>query len=190
MTEPRTPDYEPASPGMPRWVPVLIGALLVVMAGLAVFTGLRYREPDTLTERVQPRRERRAASAPPGEPVAGASRVMHGRDGEATPTASAPVTGEARAVITGGPGGVQSTVRIWARRGMVLQVTPADAMVYVNGLLIGQANQFDTTDEIYDFAEPGSYTVRIVSPAGAEKTFIVTAADDAQQDVATIAGAL
>lgn len=190
MTEPRTPDYEPASPGMPRWVPVLIGALLVVLAGLAVFTGLRYREPDTLTERVHPRHERHDTFAPPGEPQAGASRVMHGSGGEDAPTASAPVTGDARAVITGGPGGVQSTVRIWARRGMVLQVTPEDAMVYVNGLLIGQANQFDTTDEIYDFAEPGSYTVRIVSPAGAEKTFIVTAADDAQQEVATIAAAL
>lgn len=174
---------------MPRWVPVLIGGLLVVLASLAVFTGLRYREPDTLTERVQPRRER-DTFAPPGEPSAGASRVMHGNDAEITPAANEPVTGDARAVITGGPGGVQSTVRVWARRGMVLRIAPPDAMVYVNGLLIGQANQFDTTDEIYDFAEPGSYTVRIVSPAGAEKTFIVTAASDAKQDVATIAATL
>ena len=40
---------------MPRWVPVLIGVILVVMAGLAVYTGLRYRDDDTLTEHVRPR---------------------------------------------------------------------------------------------------------------------------------------
>jgi hypothetical protein len=173
---------------MPRWVPVLIGVLLVLLAGLAVYTGLRYREPD-MSQHVRTRPEGRDTFAPPGEPGAGASRVMNGASGEA-PVANAPVSGEARAVISGGPGGVQATVRIWARRGMVLAVTPEDAMVYVNGVLVGQANQFDTTDEIYDFAEPGSYTIRIVSPAGTEKTFIVTAADDAKQDVATIAAAL
>lgn len=189
MTEQPTPEHEPASPGMPRWVPVLIGVLLVLLAGLAVFTGLRYRAPDPLTETPQ-RRERQDAFAPPGEPSAGASRVMHGSDGEITPEANTPVTGESRAVISGGPGGVQATVRIWARRGMVLQVKPDDAVVYVNGLLIGQASQFDTTDEIYDFAEAGSYTVRVVSPAGKERTFIVTAADDAKEDVATIAATL
>ncbi|HYK00963.1 MAG TPA: hypothetical protein VE974_04350 [Thermoanaerobaculia bacterium] len=197
MTEPQTPEpphlsgtdpdggYEPASPGMPRWVPVLIGGLLVVLAGLAVFTGLRYRDSNTMSEHVQPRREKSQVFAPPGEPDAGASRVMHG-EADVTPNANAPVTGQARAVITGGPGGVQTTVRIWARRGMVLEVTPPEAMVYVNGLLIGHANQFDTTDEIYDFAEPGSYTVRIVAPSGTEKTFIVTAATEAEQDVARI----
>jgi hypothetical protein len=202
MTEPQTPEpprlsgdgsdgtepdggYEPASPGMPRWVPVLIGGLLVALAALAVFTGLRYRDSNTMTEHVPLRRERPTASAPPGEPGAGASRVMHG-EADVAPNANAPVTGQARAVITGGPGGVQSVVRIWARRGMVLDVTPADAMVYVNGMLIGHANQFDTTDEIYDFAEPGSYTVRILAPSGAEKTFIVTAANEAEQDVARI----
>jgi hypothetical protein len=204
MTEPQTPEpprlsgdglpdahsdvdgYEPASPGMPRWVPVLIGMLLVVLAGLAVFTGLRYRESNTMSEHVQPRRERSTAYAPPGEPGAGASLVMQGQGSDNAPAANQPVTGQARAVISGGPGGVQSTVRIWARRGMVLTVTPPEAMVYVNGMLIGQASQFDTTDEIYDFAEAGSYTVRIVSPAGKEKSFVVTAADDAEQDVAEI----
>jgi hypothetical protein len=206
MTEPRTPEppllsgdgshgdgshepdggYEPASPGMPRWVPILIGGLLVALAALAVFTGLRYRDSNTMSEHVEPaKRQPSQVFAPPGEPGAGASRVMHG-EADITPNAGAPVTGQARAVITGGPGGVQSTVRIWARRGMVLEVTPAEALVYVNGMLIGHANQFDSTDEIYDFAEPGSYTVRLVAPAGGEKTFIVTAADEAEQDVAHI----
>lgn len=34
-----------AAPPMPGWVPVLIGVLLVLIAGLAVWTGLRYRHP-------------------------------------------------------------------------------------------------------------------------------------------------
>jgi len=88
-------------------------------------------------------------------------------------------------VISGGPGGVQTTVRMWARRGMVLNVIPEDAMVYVNDLLIGQVRQFNTMDEVYDFAAPGSYTIRIVAPSG-EKTFVVTAAEDAKQEVARI----
>ncbi len=191
MTEHRAPDpeqppdtgYEPASPGMPRWVPVLIGGVLVALAGLAAWTGVRYRETGTIAEHVQPRRAQETArSAPEGEPAAGASLVMP----DQIPGANEPVAGEARAVITGGPGGVNATVRIWARRGMLLEVQPPESMVYVNEMLIGHANQFDTADEIYDFAAPGSYNVKIVAPEGATKNFIVTAADDAEQDVVRI----
>jgi len=194
MTEQPTPDApqppeEPSGTPMPRWIPVLIGLVLVTIAGLAVFTGLRYRNADTLTEQVAPRRER-TTNAPPGEPGAGASLVMSGNDGDMTPAANEPVTGNARAVIEGGPGGVSSTVRIWARRGMVFNVLPEDAMVYVNEMPIGQVLQFNTMDEVYDFAAPGSYTVRVVAPSGAEKTFIVTAADDAKQEVARISAKL
>lgn len=199
MTEQRTPD-DPAQPVtsepdlsaepqpalLPRWVPVMIGAILVVLAALAVFTGLRYRESGTMADHVPVRRERSTTPAPPGEPGAGASLVMHGNDGDTTPAANEPVTGAARAVVTGGPGGVQSTVRIWARRGMVLNVLPEDAMVYVNDVPIGEVSQFNTMDEVYDFAAPGSYTVRVVAPDGTEKTYIVTATDDAKQDVARI----
>lgn len=194
MTEQPTPEQgsapEPETLPLPRWVPVFIGAILVLMAGLAVFTGLRYRDGDTLTRHVQPRRDRGMTSAPPGEPGAGASLVLHGAEGETTPAASAPVRGQARAVISGGPGGVASVVRIWARRGMVLNVLPEDALVYVNDMPIGQVNQFNTMEEVYDFAEPGSYTIRIVAPGGAEKTYIVTAADDAKQDIARISAKL
>lgn len=175
---------------MPRWVPVLIGAILVIMAGLAVYTGLRYRDDDTLTSQVRPQRDRGMTAAPPGEPGAGASLVMHGSEGDATPAAKPPVEGEARAVISGGQGGVQSTVRIWARRGLLLEVTPAESMIYVNDLPIGQARQFDTMDEIYEFAAPGSYTIKVVAPDNQQKTYIVTAADDAKQDVARIQAAL
>jgi hypothetical protein len=89
-------------------------------------------------------------------------------------------------VITGGPNGVTSVVRIWARRGMVLHVVPDDAAVYVNDMLIGQASQMNTMDEAYEFAEPGSYNVKLVAPSGAEKLYVVTAANDAKQDVAQI----
>jgi hypothetical protein len=181
------PGHVPDEPSvMPRWVPILIGAILVLMAGFAVYTGLRNRN-DTLVGQVRPQREQRAtAPAPPGEPGAGASLVQHGGEGENTPAANEPVQGQSRAVVTGGPGGVNAVVRIWARRGMVLNVLPDDAMVYVNDILIGQAAQFNTMDEAYEFAAAGSYTVRLVGPNNAQKTYVVTASDDAQQDVARI----
>jgi hypothetical protein len=176
---------------MPRWVPVLIGAILVAMAGLAVYTGLRNRDNDTILAHVRPRRQQQANTpAPPGEPGAGASLVLHGASGENTPAANEPARGQSRALVTGGPGGVSSVVRIWARRGMVLNVLPDDTMVYVNDLPIGQAKQFNTMDEAYEFAAAGSYNVKLVAPSGAEKTYIVTASDDAQQDVARISLAL
>jgi hypothetical protein len=192
MTEPNPESQPPepeTSPPMPRWVPILIGSVLVVMAALAVYTGLRYRDDNTLTEQIHPRTQRGMTAAPAGEPGAGASLVMPGEE-DSTPAANAPVQGSSRAMISGGPGGVETTVRIWARRGMMLDITPSDAMVYVNNIRIGQASQFDTIDEIYDFAAAGSYTVRVVAPDGKQKTFIVTAADDAKQDVARIKAAL
>jgi hypothetical protein len=199
MTDP-TPDSPPDSPQpdqpesapMPRWVPMLIGAVLVLMAALAVYTGVRGRYQDTLVQKVPPQHEPQSMTpAPSGEPEAGASLVMHGNEGDSTPTANTPVEGNARAVIHGGPGGVESTMRIWARRGMLLQITPAESMVYVNDLPIGHAAQFDTVDEIYDFPAPGSYTVKVVTPDNKQqKTYIVTAADDAKEDVAYIKAAL
>lgn len=175
---------------MPRWVPVLIGVILVAMAGFAVWTGLRNRDDDTILAHVRPRRPQQASTpAPPGEPGAGASLVLHG-DGENTPAANEPVRGQSRAVVTGGPGGVTSVVRIWARRGMVVNVFPEDTMIYVNDLPIGQARQFNTMDEAYEFAAAGSYNVKLVAPSGAEKVYVVTATDEAQQDVARISAQL
>jgi hypothetical protein len=184
--------HEPATAGMPRWVPVLIGVILVAMAALAVYTGLRNREDDTLLAHVRSSRRQQPTTspAPPGEPGAGASLVLHGESGENTPEANEPVRGQSRTVVTGGPGGVTSVNRIWARRGMVLNVLPDDTMVYVNELPIGQANQFNTMDEAYEFAAAGSYNVKLVAPNGTEKTYIVTASEDAQQDVARISAKL
>src|SRR5688572_18243924 len=91
---------EPAGPPMPRWIPVLIGLVLVAIAGLAVFTGLRNRDDGTMAEHVRPRTDRRANTpAPPGEPGAGASLVLHGASGENVPAANEPVQGQARTVI-------------------------------------------------------------------------------------------
>jgi hypothetical protein len=183
---PPQPEPEETPAPMPRWIPILIGAVLVTIAGLAVLTGVRFRDEAPLGGAVKERRERTTTPAPPGEPGAGASLILHGQEGDTTPAANEPVEGRARAVITGGPQGVQSVVRIWARRGMVLNVLPEDALVFVNDVPIGQVNQFNTMDEVYDFAQPGSYTVRIVAPSGAESKFIVTASDDAKQEIARI----
>ncbi|HUP59440.1 MAG TPA: hypothetical protein VNA69_03355 [Thermoanaerobaculia bacterium] len=166
-------------------MPVLIGAVLVVIAALAVVTGLRYRE-DTLTDHVPPQRERTSARSPQDEPGAGASLVMP----ESTPEANEPMPGQSRAVISGGPEGIESATRMFARRGMLLNVLPDDAMVSVNDVLIGQVRQFNSMDEVYDFAEPGSYTVRIAAPSGVTKTFIVTVSDDAKVDIARISARL
>lgn len=176
---------------MPRWVPVLIGVILVLMAALAIYTGLRNRDDDTILAHVRSRRQQPSnTAAPPGEPGAGASLVLHGSAGDNTPAANEPVRGASRAVVTGGPGGVASVVRMWARRAMLLNVTPRETMVYVNDVPIGEASQLDTTDEAYEFAAAGSYTVKLVAPSGAERTYIVTAADDAPQDVVKIAADL
>lgn len=172
---------------MPRWVPVLIGAVLVIIAAFAIYTGLRSRDEGTLLAHVPARRQRQANTpAPPGEPGAGASLVLHGAQGENTPDANEPVQGQSRAVVSGGPGGVTSTMRAWARRGMVLNVLPEDAMVYVNDTPIGQVSQLNTMDEAYEFAAAGSYTVKLVAPDGGEKTYVVTASEDAKEDVVRI----
>ncbi len=192
MTEQDTEqsDAPQKSSGMPRWIPVLIAALLVSMAGLAVYTGLRERDDAPLLAKVRPRQDRVANTpAPSGEPEAGASLVLHGEQGEA-PAANEVVKGQARAVVTGGPGGVSAVVRIWARRGMVLNVLPDNTMIYVNDLPIGTAAQFNTMDEAYEFAEAGSYTVKLVPSTGTGKTYIVTASVDAPNDVARISADL
>jgi hypothetical protein len=173
---------------MPGWVPALIGVLLVTMAGLAVFTGLRYRQSGGMTRLIHTRRPvtKTMASAPPGEPAPGASLLYPG-DAENVPVANEPVTGRARAEITGGGAeGITSTIRIWARRGMMTNVVPDDALIYVNNLPVGQAKQFATMDEVYDFAAPGSYTIRLVAPGFKERQFVVTAAENARQEIARI----
>jgi hypothetical protein len=184
--EPHRPDETPA---MPRWVPGVIGIVLVAMAGLAVYTGVRYRTPTLANGVVKSRRPARAMTSgagAPGEPEAGSSLMFPGDAADNAPTAHDAVTGRARAEITGTGHGITSTVRIWARRGMMTNVVPEDAMVSVNDLVIGQAKQFDKPDEIYDFPAPGSYTIHISAPGYKDQQFIVTVADDAKQEIARL----
>lgn len=180
------PEPEPETVPMPAWVPMLIGVVLVALAALAVFTGLHYRN-NTLTGVVHARSApaNSHSPAPPGEPEAGASLMFPGEGGDNTPSAHPAVAGRSRAVITGsGSGGVQGTVRVWARRGMTTTVTPPDALVYVNDVPVGQANQLATTP--YEFPQPGSYNVRITAPGFADRNFVVTAADSAKEEIARI----
>ena len=68
MTEEPHPQDEP--PVMPRWVPGVIGIVLVAMAALAVYTGLRYRTPMLANGIVKSRRPARAmtgGAGPPGD---------------------------------------------------------------------------------------------------------------------------
>ena len=161
---------------MPRWVPIAIGIVLVTLAALAVLTGMRYRD-QTLVRIVQPHQRpvRATAPAPPGEPEPGASLMFPG-DAANVPPAHADVAGRAGSQV----------VRMSARRGLRTNVTPSDAIVYVNDVAIGQANQFDSETEEYDFAAPGNYTIRLIAPGYKERTFIVTADENAKAEVAAL----
>ncbi|MGA7615317.1 MAG: hypothetical protein WBX15_09055 [Thermoanaerobaculia bacterium] len=187
-------EEEPAGATLPRWVPVLIGIILVAMAGLAVFTGWRYRgsrvRPQTFVDLVHPspRPAKVIEGGPPGEPEPGASRVAHGAAGADTPVAG-PLDTAPRSRVTlegGGAAGILPTIRISARRGMVLDVEPADALVWVNGGLIGPATQFHKPDESYDFPEEGSYTIRITAPGYQDVEYAVNVSSAAREEVAEI----
>lgn len=172
---------------MPRWVPIAIGVVLVTLAALAVLTGLRYRD-NTLVGIIRPQSEsRRTAPAPPGEPEAGASRVFSGRTGANVPPANIELDEqEPGTSVSGGPGGVSSLVRMRARRGMQFRTEPRDAVVYVNDVAVGRASEFDRGEEVYDFAEAGSYNVRLEAPGFEPRHYLVTASWDAPQDIARI----
>ncbi|HVR41621.1 MAG TPA: hypothetical protein VMU84_21170 [Thermoanaerobaculia bacterium] len=168
--QPTDPDPDPAP--MPRWIPILIAAVLVVFAALALITGWRNRE-NTLTHIVESheRPPRSSSAAPPGEPDAGSSLMFPGNAPTANPAVSGPT-------------------RLQARRGMVTNVLPEDAVVYVNDLAIGQVRQFNTMEEVYDFPAPGSYTIHISAPGYKDQQFIVTVAEDAKQEIARISAKL
>ncbi len=190
MTEephgPASSDAEP--PLMPRWVPTVIGIVLVAMAALAVYTGIHYRTPTLANGVVKSRRPPRAMTGggPPGEPEPGASLLFPGDSADNTPAAHEAVAGRARAEITGTGHGISSTILIRARRGMITNVVPGDAMIAVNDLVIGQARQFNTMDEVYDFPAPGSYTIHISAQGYKDQQFIITVADDALQEIAKL----
>jgi hypothetical protein len=164
-------ERHPHEPSMlPGWVPTAIGVVLVVMAALAVYTGLRYRTPTLANGIIRNRRPPRAMTGggPPGEPEAGSSLVFPDNTPGTTVVAD------------------RSAVHLSARRGMILGVVPDEAMVFVNGLAIGEARQFNTMDKVYDFPAEGTYIVRIVAPGYKERQFVIVAADGAAQEIARI----
>src|SRR2546425_13364130 len=120
--EPPRERHVPDQPVLPSWVPTVIGIVLVVMAALAVYTGLRFRNPTLANGIIKTRHPPRAMTGggPPGEPEAGSSLVFPGEAADNTPAAST--------IAQNGLG----TVRLSARRGMILNVLPDDAMVFVN----------------------------------------------------------
>ena len=174
-------DLEPPPPPLPRWIPILIGAVLVALGALAVFTGLRYRQ-NTLVSIVKPSRTMPQSNspAPPGEPEAGGSLIFDGN----APAAHPPVAGRTRATITGTGSEVESNVHITARRGMVVTATPDDAVVYVNDMAVGQAKQL--ASQPYEFATPGSYTIRVTAPGYRDRVYTITVAENANVEVARI----
>ncbi len=176
--------HVPEEPKLPSWVPTVIGIVLVIMAALAVYTGLRYRNPTLANGIIRTRHPPRAMTGggPPGEPEPGASLVFP----ENAPDANEPLDTRARAEISGGPGSVIGVPHLIARRGMIANVLPDDALIYVNGVLIGQAKQFNTADEVYDFPAPGSYTIRLTAPGYKEAQYVITASDNAQEEIARI----
>jgi hypothetical protein len=180
-----TPDGTEEAPAMPKWVPAVIGAVLVIMASFAVYTGLRYRNPPLANGIVKTRHPARAMTGggAPGEPGPGGSLVLPGESGDNAPSPNAPVAGHSKVEINGTKGAIAVVPHLTARRGMTLNVAPEDALVYVNDTPVGVANQLRGP---YEFPAPGSYTVRIAAPGYKEQQVIVTASDNGTPEVVTV----
>ncbi len=180
----REPDDGDDALVMPKWVPVAIGLVLVTMAALAVWTGLRFRNPPLVNGIIRMKRPARSITGggAPGEPGPGASIVLPGEE-DNTPSPNAPITSRARAEITGTGSSVNGMMHLTARRGLTINATPDDAMILINDTPLGTANQLRWP---YEFAAPGGYTVKIDAPGFKEQQFIVTASDNATPEVVTV----
>ncbi|HUF17293.1 MAG TPA: hypothetical protein VMS12_04520 [Thermoanaerobaculia bacterium] len=179
------PEGEPVQQ-LPRWIALLIGIVLVSLAALAAYTGLRYRSaPEDRPIASRQGGDGIRQGGAPGAPQAGESRV--GEAGENIPDAEPPDRGRRpRIEITGGPDGVFSTVRYTASRAAVFAVEPDTATVFVNGEQIGQASQFRGPDDVYEFAAPGKYNIRIAAPGHRDETVILTADPGSSTEVVRI----
>lgn len=193
MTETPSPEEPREEPtprgGMPRWVPILIGVILVGMAILAVYTGMKYRGGplgrafERASDVIIP-----SEGGPPGEPQPGASRVLHGGSGDYVPE-PAPLGGDpnqSTVVIRGGPEGVIPSIRLSAQRAMRVRVDPGDALIYVNEHAIGTADQFQEPD-LYEFPSEGQYTIRLAAPGYEEIEYVVEVDPAAPNEIAEIA---
>lgn len=188
-------ETEPSLPPpvqLPRWVPIVIALLLIAMAAGAIWTGLRRRDVPFWKIAPVARDSQASASGVPGEPEPGASRVMHGREGDVIPAPGKTDTSQrARVVIQGDSTSVTPTVRVLARRGLLVNVRPPDAIVYVNDQLIGEAKQFVAPDQAWEFAAPsGTYHVVVVAPGYKPLQYDVIASPEAPDELAVVRGEL
>lgn len=172
---------------MPRWVPVLIGIVLVLMAALAVFTGLRYRGGPLGRAFGRAVAVVPSEGGAPGEPQPGASRVLHGAAGDQFPRAKASEAddNQSQVVISGGADGTIPTIRLSAQRAMRIGVEPADALIYVNDQPIGTAVQLQSPD-LYEFPEEGEYAIRIEAAGYEVIEYIVEVDQSAPTEIAVI----
>jgi hypothetical protein len=193
------PAPEPSPPSdetpiaLPRWVAPAIGLALVVIAGLAVWSGFRPRtRPEAkivITEPAAPPLTgmREDSGGSPGDPGPGASRIVQSDTGGAVPAAAPLPEGELpRSTIAGDKAGVTTTASLEVRRGVAFDSDRPDAVVYVNDVPIGDAGQFAVKDQPYEFAQEGTFTVRVVAKDGTEARFVVVATAAAETDVAMI----
>jgi hypothetical protein len=193
--EPQRPDRAddeadlPEPMSLPKWVPVAIGLVLVGMAALAIYTGVTYRAT-TLARKILPIPERPAAPSreigAPGEPQAGASRVLHGEAGDAVPAPGAIVEDASRVAITGAGGAITGTMRLSASRGLVLDVKPPDAIAYMNGQAIGEVRQFRSAEDAWEFPDPGQFTLKISAPGHKELEYVINVDHNAPEELAVI----
>ena len=181
---------DPPIVSLPKWVPIGLGLVLLGMAGLAVYTGLNYRNVSLSKgiRRVVSSRPsgRLAETGVPGEPQPGASRVVHGEYGETIPQPEAFDPDLAPNAIRSEGGAVVPVIRLAARRGLLVRVIPDDALVYMNGQPIGAAKQFSSSDQIYEFADVGRFSVRLVAPGYREVEYEISASQEAADEVAVI----
>lgn len=188
---PRHVDVVDESTKLPRWVPLTIGALLIAIASAAVYTGVTYRRQGLgRAFRRLPMVGRIDRGGAPGEPEAGASRIMHGDAGDAVPPPGTAGSDddEVRVAIIGGPDGVVPSIKLAARRGIIIRVDPSDAVVYVNDRAMGTAAQFSTEDQVWEFPDVpgGTFHVRLVADGYKEYEYVVTSDPDAEVEVAPL----
>lgn len=179
---------EPTPLALPKWVPVGIGLVLVALAALAIYTGLRYRgvrADRTFAETSTVGRVHQASGAP-GEPEAGASRVLPGDEDNIPQPSTAAFKQQTRVAVIGGKEGLSATYRASARRGLIVSVQPDDAMLYVNDRAIGPAKQFSSEDDLYEFPAPGNYTVRLEAEGYKDVVMYVAADPNSPVEIAKL----
>lgn len=176
---------------LPRWVPVVIALVLIAIAAGALWTGMRRRDVPFWKLTPAARETRGGASRGPMELEPGSSRAMHGGNDVVAAPGTVDPGQRARVVIQGDSESVVPTVRVEARRGVLVDVRPPDAIVYVNDQLIGEARQFMARDQAWEFAEPsGTYRVVVVAPGYKPLQYEVIARPEARNELAVVRGEL